>query len=475
MDIKRIAVVGGGISGLAAAHRLRQILPDAETHVIESSHRFGGVIETLHENGFLVEKGADNFATLVPDALDLSRQCGLESDLIPPEQNGRQAFVLHRGRLKPIPAGFSLMQPTRIWSILTTPTLSWPGKMRLAGEFFVKARKSNEDESLESFVVRRLGREAFENLVEPIVSGIFTADPTTLSMQATMPQFLEMERRCGGLIRGHLAARKADAKAAARRASGARYEQFRAPKSGMNDWIDGIVSALPTHRMHLNCQLESLAKLPNNRWQLTVRSCEATDEREFDAIILATPAAATSYLLEKIQPVTSQLLARIQYASSAVVALVLKRSEIDGRLDGFGAIVPSKEGRQTLAISYTSNKYPGRTSKDEILLRVFMGGALAPNLVDREDDELIQVACQEIRELLYWRGKDPVWKRVIRWRKAMPQYVVGHCQLVEQIEAGINTHRTLRIAGAAYWGVGIPQCVRSGYRAADAIRQLIND
>ncbi|QDV21947.1 protoporphyrinogen oxidase [Aureliella helgolandensis] len=472
--MKRVAVLGGGISGLAAAWQLLQAEPHPHITLFESSGRVGGVLETIQAGPYLIEKGADNFATLVPDALDWSRACGLEEQLIQPAKSNRKAFVLNRGRLLPIPAGFSLMQPTRISSILQTKTLSWAGKLRLAKEYWIPARDTIADESLESFVVRRLGREVFERLVEPIVSGIFTADPSTLSMQATMPQFVKMEQEHGGLIRGHLAARQKDALAAARKASGARYDQFTAPKSGMSDWVAALAAQLPSDCIQLNQRVTELrpAGKDSSRWVVTTER----ESLEFDAVIGAIPAAPAAELLRATLPAGAELLDQVPYASSVVAALVVNRADITRRMDGFGMIVPSREGRVTLAISYSSEKYAGRTPKDEILLRVFMGGALHPQMIEKSDAELEKIAATELREILGWTGRLPNWQAIIRWNKAMPQYLVGHVERMQQLNQVLESYPTLRLCGAAYQGVGIPQCVRGGQQAArEVLASLAED
>jgi len=479
--VRRVAIIGGGITGLAAALQLSAD-PHTQVELYEASDRVGGVLETIYDGPYLVERSADNFATLIPDALDLCREQGLHGELIPPVTVGRRAFVLHRGRILPIPAGFSLMQPTRIGSILTTRTLSWSAKLRLLGEFWVPPRVSDEDESLEAYSVRRLGRETYENLVEPIVSGIFTADPQTLSMRATMPQFVEMERKAGGLIRGHLAARRQDAAAAARRASGARYDQFVAPKSGMSSLISALTNRLPAGTVRLNTQVHSLKRQVPPSTQLAgtpdtaAHSREwivetATDRQTYDAVICATPVAVTARLMRDVLPPAVPLLEGIPYASSAVVAMIVSRAELTGRTDGFGLIVPRKEGRPTLAISYTSNKYPGRVPEDQILLRIFLGGALQPETVHLSDPALLQMAGQELREILGWQGKVARWQGVIRWREAMPQYLVGHVERLQQLEQLLASMPTLKLCGAGYAGVGIPQCVRGGRQAAQALLQ----
>ncbi|MCA9127271.1 MAG: protoporphyrinogen oxidase [Planctomycetales bacterium] len=470
--MSRVAVLGGGISGLAAAVYLLQGREPVEVQVFDRDCRLGGVLETVRVGPYLVEKSADNFATLIPDALELSRLCGVDEQLVQPRQQGRQAFVLCRGKLQPIPLGFSLMQPTRVASILTTPTLSVAGKLRLLSEYFVQARTSCEDESLQSFATRRLGREAYENLVEPIVSGIFTADPTTLSMEATMPQFLEMERHSGGLIRGHLQARRRDAATAARKASGARYDQFRAPVDGMSSWVKAIAAHLPGDVLRLGTEVQRIVPASSGDsfgWQVVT----SNSEELFDAVVCALPAAPAAAVLKAALPTAADILERIPYASSAVAAMAVNRRDLSGRIDGFGMISPSKEGRAALAISYTSNKYAGRAPDDEILLRIFLGGAMQPEILKNTDDFLMDVATAEVRGILGWSGSQANWSQIIRWNNAMPQYLVGHVQRIEQLEKTLLQFPTLRLCGAAYRGVGIPQCVRSGRQAAEQIRQVL--
>ncbi len=510
--MKRIAVIGAGISGLAAGLAVAEHGPDVQVTLFEGSDRAGGALETIYDAPYLIERGADNFATLIPNAWDLSVRCGLESEMISPAKDNRRALVLHRGRLEPIPVGFSLMQPTRIGSILATRTLSWPAKLRLLGEFWIPRRTIDEDESLQSFSTRRLGKETYENLVEPIVSGIFTADPATLSMRATMAQFVEMEAKSGGLIRGHLAARKKDAAAAARRASGARYDQFVAPRQGMSWWIEQLAQRLPARALHLNTPVQSLRWMPDppvldvtatveratgaeatgaeasravssgalssgqargaarhGHWLITT----ANELHTFDGVICSAPAASTAKLIGATVPAAAALVAEIPYASSAVIAMVVDDSELSGRTDAFGVIVPRKEGLATLAISFASHKYPGRTPAGETLLRIFLGGALAPETVDQSDSQLLQLAQDELRSILGWTGQRAKWQAVMRWREAMPQYLVGHVERMQRLSRELAAFPTLKLCGAGYAGVGIPQCVRGGEQAAREVLAAI--
>ena len=470
---RRIAIVGSGISGLAAAWTLQQRMPQAKVTIFEASNKAGGVLETIYDPPYLIERSADNFATLLPDALELCKATGYVDDLISPEQNGRQAFVLNRGRVLPIPVGFSLVQPTRVWPIMMTRTLSTAGKLRMLWEYFVPARTDDSDESLQDFAVRRLGRNAFESLVEPIVSGIFTADPTKLSMQATLPQFVKMEREHGGLIRGHLAARRDNSAATARRASGARYDQFVAPKHGMSHWIEHLVKSLPEGTIQFNESVLAVDRLPsaaegdqnaNSQWRLKTSHRTA----EVDGLIIAAPAHQAARLLTASEPDIAGRLLQIEYASSAVVVLIVDRKAVRRRVDGFGLIVPSTEKRPVLAISYSSNKYAGRAPADQLMLRIFFGGARAPKVLEQSDDQLIASGQQQIREILHWQGKSCHWQGVVRWSEAMPQYHVGHNARVGELQNLVAATGSLRLCGAAYSGVGIPQTVRSGRQAAEA-------
>lgn len=475
---QRVVIIGAGISGLAAAWTLQQRSPSLSVQVLESSSRAGGVLETIVDPPYLIERSADNFAVLMPDAFELCNATGYAAQLISPEQNGRQAFVLSRGRVQPIPIGFSLVQPTRVWPIITTRTLSWPGKFRMLSEYFVPRRSDDGDESLESFAVRRLGREAFERLVEPIVSGIFTADPTQLSMQATLPQFVKMEEEHGGLIRGYLAARRQDAAAVARRASGARYDQFVAPQHGMSHWIEHLVKSLKPGTVRFNTPVRSIERMPraalqkdgSPSWRLHAGG-EAID---CHALIMAAPAHHASRLLREPQPEIAELLDTIEYASSCVVVLAVDRSELRERVDGFGLIVPSVEQRPVLAISYTSNKYAGRAPDEQLLMRLFFGGARHGNILEHSDAELIALAEQQVREILKWSGKGCRWQGVVRWPQAMPQYHIGHTARVATLKQRVEAAGTLRLCGAAYTGVGIPQTVRSGRQAAEEIMQTLS-
>lgn len=479
MPKQRVAIVGGGISGLAAAWYLQKMAATTEIHLFESQARLGGCIETVAQDGQIVELGADNFQTTLPDAWELSRELGIDDELIQPAKEHRFAQVVRAGKVYPIPLGFSLMQPTQMWPILRSPVLSWSAKLRLAAEYFVPARKDSSDESLRDFVLRRLGKECYDRLVEPIVGGIFTADGTRLSMQAAMPQFVAMERQHGGLIRGYRASLRANAKATAsaadhnnppnaapnaaslaRRASGARYDQFVAPRLGMQSWIDRIVSKLNQIHFHQQSPIEKVTRHDLGWW---LHMPNGAVER-FDRLLIATPTHAAAKLLKGPCPKIAQLLGSIPYASSVMVAMVISREEVKDEHRCFGIVVPAVEQRSCLAISMSSEKYPGRVASGEMLLRLFMGGYASPELGLKSDEELSEMAWSEAKSLLGLQTK-PSRVLVKRWQEAMPQYHVGHGELITSLWTELKAYPGLALAGNGYEGVGIPQCVRSAKRA----------
>lgn len=465
--MKRFGIVGAGISGLTAAWYLRRLVPDAKIEIFEAEPRLGGVIQT-QESPYLIETGADNFATLIPDALQLVRDMGLEPEFISPQRDFRIAQVVHRGRLVPIPNGFSLMQPTRLRSILSTPILSWRGKLRVLAEYFIPARRSQEDESVASFATRRLGRECYERLVEPIVGGIFTARGETLSMQAAMPQFVAMEQTYGGLIRAARAKRK-EATAenrAAREASGARYDQFMAPRRGMTWWLEQIAAPMRTS-LHLHTRVRSMRRVPDGAWELIAVDAETGLERtcRMDQICVAVPSYIAAELLGEVSPEMRRVLTSIPYASSAIAVLAVNKREIRSDAFCFGSIAPSIENRDCLAISLTSEKYAGRCPPDVVLVRVFMGGAVRPDLYEQSDEDLIARAKRELAGL-FGPASSPLYERIVRWPRSMPQYLVGHAERVRKIRDLVSHLTGLELIGNAYDGVGIPQCVRGAKIAA---------
>jgi protoporphyrinogen/coproporphyrinogen III oxidase len=491
----RVAIIGGGISGLAAALRITELLPHAELELFEAAGRLGGVLDTVSLDGFLVERSADNFLTTPPAAVELCRRLSIDDQLLNTDETRRRAMIVRNGRLVAIPDGFYLMVARKLWPVITSPVLSLPGKLRLLAEPLIRRRKpspipsrsgrgqgegASDDESVASFARRRLGREVFERLVQPLVAGIYTADPEKLSMAATMPQFWRCERENGSLRAlgtGRFASTEpvevsdqSTPEDAIDSASGARYALFAAPKNGMASLIQSLVSCLPPDSIHLNTPVTSIQR-DNNRWQLTLPLPPGEGRGEgapFDALILAVPAHAAARLLEPCDPALATELAAIPYAGCAVVSFGFARNKIAHPLDAFGFVVPQIERRRIIAASFASLKFPSRAPDNCVLIRVFIGGAMQPELAELPDSNLRSLAQDELRELLHITGQ-PLLTDIARWPASMPQYHVGHLDRIAKIEELTARHTGLALAGNAYHGVGIPQCIASGQRAAEQV------
>ncbi len=464
----RVAVIGGGISGLAAAHQLRKLNSNLDVQVFEAGTRLGGVIQTTEKDGFLIEGAADNFITTTPSALQLCRELGLGDELIQTSPKGGGAMVVCRGKLEPIPPGFMVMAPSRIWPILSTKILSPWGKLRSGMEALIPRKLGDDDESLKSFTCRRFGTEMFERLVQPLVGGIYTADPSRLSVAATMPRFLEMERKHGSLIRGMLAGRKAQ-HASASKMGGARYSQFMTLRGGMSKLIEALAESVSAERIHL--------KTPVNR---IIRGAAAwkivTDDRvtEFDAIIIASPAGRAAQMLLNTDAEISRQLEQIEYASCAVVSLAFRRDQIRTPINSFGFVVPAIEDRCILSCSFSSEKYEGRAPRDTVLMRVFIGGAMQSGLLRLPNLQLLELAHWEVAKLLHITG-EPILSHVTRQDQAMPQYHVGHKQRIAKINERLEHHPSLALAGSSLSGVGVPGCIESGQKAALKIIEGLHD
>ncbi|MDP7015760.1 MAG: protoporphyrinogen oxidase [Pirellulaceae bacterium] len=462
----RIAIIGGGISGLTAAHRLRELLPSAHLTILEAAPRPGGVLCTERRDGFLVERAADMFTSKDPWALHLCRRIGLESELVGANEAGRKAFIVHRGELVEVPQGFVLMRPTQLSAMLTTPLLSPLGKLRLMMEPLKRAKKDESDESLASFVRRRMGQETFERIVQPLVGGIYTADPERLSMAATMPSFVEMERRHGSLIRAPQATRSE------KDASGARYGMFVSLREGMQQLVDRLVERIGQDAFVCNAGVQSVQPANDHedggRWR--VRTMD--DEWNVDAVIVTCRAPHAAQLFAELQPALSDQLRAIEYASTAVVVMAVDDDQIGRPVQGFGFVAPLVEQRKILATSFASAKFPGRAPYGKTLVRVFIGGACQSELLEHDDHQLIEIARHELRELIGLAG-DPLFAEVVRWNEAMPQYHVGHLDRVAAIERSVASLPGLELAGNAYRGVGIPFCIRSAEQAAENVADVL--
>ncbi len=461
----RVAVIGGGISGLSAAYRLKQHGHDLT--VFEGSTRAGGILGTELRDGYVIETGPDSILSEKPWALKLAEELGLANEIIKTRSHPRGAYVVNHGKLVRVPEGFSLMAPTDFGQMASTPLLSTHGKLRMALDLALPRGHAGADESLESFVVRRLGRETFERLAQPLVGGIYGADPARLSLRATMPRFLDLETAHRSVSLGLRARQREAVERGAGPASGARYGLFAAFRRGMQTFVDALVKQLDG-AVETQSIVTSLER-DQDGFHVEVRGQSQT----FDAVIVALPAHIAANLVRPIDRALCSELEAIAYGSAATVTFAFDRAQIAHALDAFGFVVPAIERRGIIASTWASVKYEGRAPEGKVLIRVFVGGYQGQHLVERSDGELTALARRELGDLVGLRG-DPEFVRVVRYMKAMPQYHVGHLSRVARIEALLKQHPRFALAGNAYRGVGIPDAVKSGEDAALAIEATKN-
>src|SRR5580700_4834316 len=458
--MKRIAIIGGGISGLSAAFSLekrRQAGASLEYALFESSPRLGGVLVTEWVDGCLLEAGPDSFLTEKPWASDLSREVGLGDQLIGSNDADRKTYILVKGRLVVMPDGLMFMVPTKIAPTAMSPLFSARTKMRMAREWFHPPRKAEADETVASFVERHYGSEMVDRLADPLLSGVYGGEASQLSVRAVLPRFAEMEATHGSLGRAMLAARNKIAHAP----KGPTKPLFTSLKDGMQQLVDAVVSRLPASALNSSTPVQRVQP-QNGGW--VVSAGYASDE--FDAVIMAIPPQAAAELLGMASAGLAAELRGIRYTSSVTVNLGYDRTVRASLPPGFGFLVPRSEGKRMLAATFVHNKFPHRAPNDRALLRCFVGGARNEQVLDAPDEEIVHMVREELGQIINLRA-DPLFTRVYRWRRAMAQYGVGHLERLQRIERLLESLHGVALAGNAYRGIGVPDCVRSGSEAAN--------
>ncbi len=473
-----VVIIGGGIAGLATAYRLQQDAPGADrplgVRVVESAPRFGGKIVTDREEGFLIEGGPDSIIPQKPWALELIRELGIGDRLLGSNDARRGTYVLHAGRLAALPDGLQMLAPESWRGFLRSPLLSWPGKLRFALEGLVPKRRGEGDESVAGFVRRRLGEEALWGLAEPMLAHIHVADVERMSLRATYPRFAELEARHGSLRRGAAMLR------AKQRAAGGSEKPagpiFWSLRGGLGELVDALVKALDPASRLAGRTAVGLRRADGDAGDgagdgggYIVR---LDDGRELaaDAVVLATPADAAAELVAGLDAELARKLRAIRYVSMATVSFGYRRADVAHPLDGFGFFVPRREGRRVLACTWTSTKFDHRAPEDAALLRVFLGGAGHEELLDAGDDALLRAVSEDLRAIM-GLDAEPILARLYRWPRGYPQYDVGHLERLRELETRLPPG--LALAGSAYHGVGLPDCVRSGAAAAGRIREVL--
>ncbi len=459
--MKKVAVIGGGISGLAAAYRLSRSKAaqegSLEITLYEASPQFGGVMQTECRDGLLMEKGPESFITVKPWALELCKELGLESELIGTNEVARQSFILFDKKLFPVPQGFYLMAPTRLTDLARTPLLSIGGKLRAAMDWFLPARKEEGDESLGSFVRRRFGTEILERLAQPLISGIYSADLNDLSLDATFPHFRTMEREHGSVIRALM--RKKDR--AVSSASGARYSLFLTLRGGMSLLTRTLMEHMPNVSFQTSKPVLRLEK--KERWHVYFADGSFA---EADAVCVAVPGPKALKILETTAPAVSRTLRQTPYSTVATVNLAYRRADIGRRIAGAGYVTADHKKRKVIGCTFASQKFDGRSENpDVVLVRAFVRGAA---LSGNDDAALVKQVSLEIADPLGIAG-EPLSASVARWPESLPAYHVGHKDRVRAIDEELKNFPGLYVTGNAYEGTGIPDCIHHAFGTADKI------
>ncbi|NOK61194.1 MAG: Protoporphyrinogen oxidase [Chloroflexi bacterium AL-W] len=463
----RIVIIGGGITGLSTAFYLERMAKTQGVAVtctlIERSDRLGGKILTEkidQHGGFLIEGGPDSFVAQKPWGVELVHDLGLSDQLMMPNREQQKVYVLLKGKLCAMPDGLQLIVPTKILPFALSPMISPLGKLRMAMDLFIPPKRDGADETLAEFMRRRLGNEALDRIGEPLLSGIHSSAAERQSLLATFPRFRTMEEKYGSLTRGMLAMRRQ------RKQSQGKPQAATSPFVSLRGGIEELVQALKTQvqcDVLTGCGVTALVHTPDNAEAAYHITLDNRETLQADAVVVTTPSYITADLVEKFQPALAEGLRRIRYVSTATVSLAYRHSDVGEPLKGFGLVIPRTERRRINACTMTSRKFAHRAPDDHALVRVFVGGSRTPEMMQRDDAEMLNIVREELRSMLKIDA-DPIFSRIYRWPDAQPQYDVGHLDHMTQLAALCPAG--FYLSGSAYHGVGIPDCVKQGKDAA---------
>lgn len=473
--MKKMIIIGGGIAGLAAAYRIQEEhnagQGGIECTVLEGSGRFGGKIHTIRENGFIIERGPDSFISQKPWAIELCRKIGLEDELMGTKPDHTKTFVYLNRKMVTLPDGLTLMVPTKFLPFVFSPLFSIPGKIRMAMDLFIPKKIGSQDESLASFVRRRLGEEALERMAQPLMCGIYSSDPETMSIQSTFPMFVQTEKKYRSLILGMLAAKRQRLQSAPQ--SNSNYTPFTffvTLKNGLSTMIERVIERSPNVTFRANARVVALRQ-KGEKWEVELEN----GERMTADVVLATlPANATARLFQPVAPRAAELLDTIPFVSTAAVSLAFRKDRLKHPLKGFGFVVPYSEGRKISACTWVTSKFAGRAPDDYVLLRSYVGGALNEHYAELPEDEIYKTVLEELQDIMGFQC-EPEFYKVFQYRKGNVQYQVNHGRLIETVYNELKQFPGLFVAGSAYHGVGIPDCVLNGTRTAESVLRYLRE
>lgn len=462
--MKRVAVIGGGIAGLSAAYTLakqRRAGAILDYVLFERSPRLGGVLVTDHADGCIIEAGPDSFVTEKPWATALARELGLADQIIGSNDADRKTYIVVKNRLVELPDGLMFMVPTKILPTLFSPLFTVPTKLRMAAELLFPPHKANGDESVAAMVERHFGPEMVDRLADPLLSGIYGGECRNLSARAVLPRFVDMETREGSLTRAMLKSRK---RMAEMRNGKPAPPLFTSLKGGMQQLVDSVLAQIDSANIRTQSPIATIARSAD---QWTVVAADGT-QYLFDAVILATPAHCMASLLQAEHPDLAGELASIRYSSSVTCTLIYDKAGLAGKDRGFGFLVPRSEGRRLLAGTFVHNKFPHRAPSQKGIIRAFLGGANDQTVLDWSDDQILDTVRKELHDILGLESA-PSAVRIYRWHRCMAQPSPGHLDRLNRIETLRRQLPGLALAGNAFHGIGVPDCVHTGIMAAEQV------
>ena len=473
--MKKIVIIGGGIAGLAAAYRVQEAIlagrGPIECKVLEGSDHFGGKIDTEHHEGFVIDRGPDSFISQKPWAMELCRKVGLADHLIGTKTDCPKTYVYLNKKLVTMPDGLSLMVPTQFLPFVFTSLFSIPGKIRMGLDLIIPGKADDADESLASFVRRRLGEEALNRMAQPMLAGIYGSDPERMSIKSTFPMFVHAEKKYRSLILGMVAGKRRQLIAALKnKDNSAPPSLFMTLKNGLGEMVAAVIEKSPDITFSKNSRVERFGRCEGGAgWSIGLDSGESL---EADAVILTTPAFITADLLVYTAPRLAKLLEEIPYVSTAVATLGFRKEGFSHPLNGFGFVVPQTEGRKINACTWVSSKFPFRAPEGHVMIRVFIGGALNEPLAEQTEADIGAMVRQELREMM-GIYEEPLFCKVFKNHKANVQYYVNHQERVAEIDQELAGQPGLYLAGSAFKGIGIPDCVLNGTQTAEAVLEFI--
>jgi len=476
-NFRTVAVIGGGISGLSTAFALHERAEASgipiRCTVVDAAPDWGGKIVTHRVGDLVTEAVPDSFLSQKPAGLELCDKLGLTDQLIDTNETGKRACVFSHGRLHELPEGLVVIVPSQLGPFLRSGLLSWTGLARMGMDLVLPVKRSQEDESLADFFRRRVGRQAFERMLEPLMAGIYAGDAEQMSVRATFPRFVELEQQYGSVIRGMMTARQTSSPA---KHSGRNRTMFVSLKNGLSELVAALVHRLTDQGVTLRggCVVDALRVRSHQpgRWMYDVILNDGS-ALSVDSLMLATPAYVSAELVRPLTPIAGGLLEMIPYASTATIAMAYPRAAISGAAEGFGFVVPRAEGRDLIAATWTSLKWPHRAPPDQLLVRCYVGGVGRETILQLDDQALVARVKAELATICGVTA-EPEFVEVNRWMNAMPQYTLGHLERLNRIEAALSRYGGLILTGAGYRGVGIPDCIRDGAVAAERVVRYLS-